>query len=121
MKRIPAATAYSSYFWTHECAVLDIMKVASAEPIELDNLEGYAVIRLCRASGRSAEHEHDEIKQLAGGLDFLRCAGSNRLNESQMPAFGSGCFQLPLKSRSYFQVAQTMRASLLAIATTALL
>ena len=59
-KRIAAAAVYSSCCG-HACRALDIMRVAGAEPIKIEGLEGHALFRLRRASGRSAVHECDRI------------------------------------------------------------
>ena len=59
-KRITAATVYSSCIGACEVA-LDIMKVAGAETIDTNDLEGHEGSRLHRAGGRSAQHESDRI------------------------------------------------------------
>jgi hypothetical protein len=51
---------YSSCVWACEVA-LDIMKVAGAETIDTNDLEGHEGSRLHRAGGRSAQHESDRI------------------------------------------------------------
>jgi hypothetical protein len=43
------------------------MRVAGAEPIGRTCLEGYGSYRLCRTSGRSAQHEAIVCMQLARG------------------------------------------------------
>src|ERR1700732_1229316 len=93
----------------------DIMKDADTEPIKLSCLRGQGCFRLHRVSGRSATHEHDRIN--------AACVEEGSICRVQGVLFiaAEGCFQLPLKSRSYFQVAHIMRASLLASATAALL
>lgn len=82
------------------------MRVAGAEPITRKGLVGQNCYRLHRASGRPAVHELDQSAVLRVEiLDHQAVVGT----------------QLALKVRSCFQVAQMMRASLLASATAALL
>lgn len=49
-------------------------------------------------------------RQLAAGYAVV-------ITQAERSIAAAGCFQFPLKSRSYFQVAQIIRASLLASAT----
>lgn len=86
------------------------MRVADAEPIDASGLEGQHCYRLHRASGRPACHESDRSMQPSVMW---------RIELHQTISLRTA--QLPSKSRSYFQVAHTMRASLLASATVALL
>jgi hypothetical protein len=82
------------------------MRSADAEPNTWEASSGHDGYRLFRVADRSADHDRRFLS-----ATFRR------------ESVGQGAWlpQLPSKARSYFQVAQTMRARRLASATVALL
>jgi hypothetical protein len=82
------------------------MRSADAEPNTWEAFSGQDGYRLFRVADRSADHDRRFLSATVG-----------REGTSQVAWLP----QLPSKARSYFQVAQTMRASRLASATVALL